>query len=569
MTPPAKTDRCSNEQYLLQWERHRLVQLRARPTLGNPTGNSSSLARSRWSDLQINLDRALVDWGGLPVKRTARRVGRARARTLGKLSQARTELSRAQAVLAQVNQQVSEMTERVAACDQRQLVREANEQLVVSALNAHTAAELAERSRRDGATSFERRARRELRAKDALAAMNVNLEDRVSERTRQLETARDDALAAVHAKEEFLSNMSHELRTPMNGMLGALELLTKSEVTPKQAHYLEVATASGEALLAILNEVLDFAKIGSNLLHVDRTPIDVNAIARSVAALFSALAERKAIDLQFVSDPDMTEMRLGDALHLRQVLLNLVGNAMKFTPHGQVILRTQLIHDGDFERVAFEVKDAGIGIAASQLERIFEPFVQADDPANARPGGTGLGLSISRQLVRAMGGELKVSSVHGQGSTFGFELALDLAPATAAMPLNEAEDESTADLTGRVLLVEDNLVNQLVGVAMLESLGLDVVSSDNGEDALVKMAEMSFALVLMDCHMPVMDGYEATHRIRAAESCDGRSRMPIVALTANAFTNDVDRCLAAGMDAHLAKPYSTKQLRAALAPWLQ
>ena len=287
--------------------------------------------------MQINLDRALVDWGGLPVKSTARRVGRARARTLGKLSQARTELSRAQAVLAQVNQQVSEMTERVAACDQRLLVREANEQLVVSALNAHTAAELAERSRRDGATSFERRARRELRAKDALAAMNVNLEDRVSERTRQLEAARDDALAAVHAKEEFLSNMSHELRTPMNGMLGALELLTKSEVTPKQAHYLEVATASGEALLAILNEVLDFAKIGSNLLHVDRTPIDVNAIARSVAALFSALAERKAIDLQFISDPDMTEMRLGDALHLRQVLLNLVGNAMKFTPHGQVI----------------------------------------------------------------------------------------------------------------------------------------------------------------------------------------------------------------------------------------
>jgi len=504
------------------------------------------------------------------VKTTSRRIGRARARTLGRLSQAQTQLSRTQAILAQANQQVLEATERLAACEQSQLVREANEQLVISALNAHTAAELAERSRRDGATSFERRARRELRAKDALAAMNVNLEDRVSERTRQLETARDDALAAVHAKEEFLSNMSHELRTPMNGMLGALELLTKSEVTPKQAHYLEVATASGEALLAILNEVLDFAKIGSNLLHVDRTPIDVNAIARSVAALFSALAERKTIDLQFIPDPDMTEMRLGDALHLRQVLLNLVGNAMKFTSHGLVTLRTRLIHDGDVERVAFEVKDAGIGIAASQLERIFEPFVQADDPTHERPGGTGLGLSISRQLVRAMGGELTVTSVHGQGSTFGFELALDLAPVTAAIPLNALEDESAAEhLSGRVLLVEDNLVNQVVGVAMLESLGLDVVSSDNGEEALVKMAEMSFELVLMDCHMPVMDGYEATHRIREAETREGRSRMPILALTANAFTNDVDRCLAAGMDAHLSKPYSTKQLRTALAPWLR
>jgi signal transduction histidine kinase/ActR/RegA family two-component response regulator len=503
------------------------------------------------------------------VKTTTPKAGRARARTLGRLSQAQTQLSRTQAALAQMKQQVLEATERLVACDQAQLVREANEQLVISALNAHTAAELAERSRRDGATSFERQARRELRAKDALAAMNVNLEDRVSERTRQLEMARDDALAAVHAKEEFLSNMSHELRTPMNGMLGALELLTTSEVTPKQAHYLEVATASGEALLAILNEVLDFAKIGSNLLHVDRAPIDVNAIARSVADLFSALAERKTIDLRFIPDPELSEMRLGDALHLRQVLLNLVGNAMKFTPHGQVILRTQLVREGELERVAFTVKDAGIGIAASQLERIFEPFVQADDPTHERTGGTGLGLSISRQLVRAMGGQLTVTSVHGQGSTFGFELPLEPAPVTAAMPLNELDDASTNErLTGRVLLVEDNLVNQMVGIAMLESLGLDVASSENGEEALRKMAETPFELVLMDCHMPVMDGYEATHRIREAESHDGRPRMPIIALTANAFANDVERCLAAGMDAHLAKPYSTKQLRAAIEPWL-
>ncbi len=504
------------------------------------------------------------------MKRTTRRVDDPRTRTLRRLSQARLELSRTQAVLMDLNQQVRDATERLAASDQSQHVREANEQLVISALNAHTVAELAERSRRDGASSFERRARRESRAKEALARLNANLEDRVSERTRQLEIARDEALAAVHAKEQFLSNMSHELRTPMNGMLGALELLSKSELEPRQAHYLEVATASGEALLATLNEVLDFAKIGSNLLHVDHAPLDVNAIARSVAALFSASAERNAIDLQFIPDPGLTAMRLGDALHLRQVLLNLVGNAIKFTPQGQVILRTQLLSDDDFERVAFEVKDAGIGIDASQLERIFEPFVQADDPARERLGGTGLGLSISRQLVRAMGGELKVTSVHGQGSTFGFELALEAAPLTAAMPLNDLEGASSTELLkGRVLLVEDNLVNQMVGVAMLESLGLDVVSSENGEEALAKLEVTPFAVVLMDCHMPVMDGYEATHRIREAERRNGRPRLPIVALTANAFTNDVDRCLAAGMDAHLAKPYSTKQLRAALAPWLQ
>jgi signal transduction histidine kinase/ActR/RegA family two-component response regulator len=504
------------------------------------------------------------------MKKTIRRIDGARIKALRELSHARLQLSRTQAILADLNREVLDVTERLAASDQSHHVREANGQLVISALNAHTAAELAERSYRDGASSLERRVRMELRAKEALAALNVNLEDRVSERTRQLEMARDEALAAVHAKEEFLSNMSHELRTPMNGMLGALELLSQSELKPKQAHYLEVATASGEALLAILNEVLDFAKIGSNLLHVDRAPIEVNAIARSVAALFSASAERKAIDLQFIHDPELTDMRLGDALHLRQVLLNLVGNAMKFTPQGQVILRTRRVHDGDFERVSFEVQDAGIGIDASQLERIFEPFVQADDPTHEPLGGTGLGLSISRQLVRAMGGELQVSSVHGQGSTFSFELALEVVPVTAAMPLNDLEEASgTERLQGHVLLVEDNLVNQMVGVAMLESLGLAVVAAENGEEALAKLAAMPFAMVLMDCHMPVMDGYEATHRIREAERHNGHPRMPIVALTANAFKSDVDRCLAAGMDAHLAKPYSTKQLRAAVAPWLQ
>jgi CheY-like chemotaxis protein len=296
----------------------------------------------------------------------------------------------------------------------------------------------------------------------------------------------------------------------------------------------------------------------------------VNGIARSVVALFSALAESKEIDLQFIPDPALSALRLGDALHLRQVLLNLVGNAMKFTPRGQVILRTQLFREGDSECVAFEVKDAGIGIEASQLERIFEPFVQAEDPTHALPTGTGLGLSISRQLVRSMGGELTVASVRGQGSTFRFALALEAAPVTAAMPLDVLEDESTIErLKGRVLLVEDNLVNQIVGVAMLESLGLDVVATSNGEEALAKMAEMPFELVLMDCHMPVMDGYEATRRIREAERCGDRRRMPIVALTANAFRSDVDRCLSVGMDAHLAKPYSSKQLRSAIAPWLK
>ena len=487
-----------------------------------------------------------------------------------KLAQTRLQLSHVRLVLAELTRQVHQAKAQLISDSLRQHQRDANEKLVVSALNAHAAAELAERARLDGATSAERRARRDLRTKTALAAMNVNLEDRVCERTRDLVMARDDALAASRAKEEFLSNMSHEIRTPMNGMLGALELLSKTSLQPRQAQYIEVATASGEALLAILNEVLDFTKIGSNLLRLDHAAIDVNAIAGSVAALFSAAAERKAIDLQFVADPALSSKRLGDALHLRQVLLNLVGNALKFTPHGLVVLSTRLVGSNGAEHVAFEVKDAGVGIDASQLQKIFDPFVQADGPAQGHQGGTGLGLSISRQLVRAMGGELSVESVHGQGSTFRFELTLEIAPEAAASPLDDFGDAASSEnLSGRVLLVEDNPVNQMVGVAMLESLGLQVVAADNGEVALARMAEITFAMVLMDCHMPVLDGYEATRRLRETERRDGLPRIPVIALTANAFKSDVARCLAAGMDAHLAKPYSAKQLRAAITPWLQ
>ena len=432
-----------------------------------------------------------------------------------------------------------------------------------------SAEELAERSRGDGATAAERKARRELRAQEVLAAMEVDLEDRVSVRTRELETARDDALAAVRAKEEFLANMSHEIRTPMNGMLGALELLSKTALQPGQAHYLDVATTSGEALLAILNEVLDFSKIGSNLLVIEQLPIDVNAIARSVVALFSATAERKGIDLQCRPDLALSDLRLGDALHLRQVLLNLVGNAVKFTPSGRVTLRTRLSEHPSRPTVAFEVEDAGVGIDPSQLERIFEPFVQADHSGHRPQGGTGLGLSISRQLVRVMGGELTVESRRGTGSLFRFELVLDMAPETAPMPLDGAADAAlTEKLTGRVLLVEDNLVNQMVAVAVLESLGLEVVTADNGEAALAEMAGAVFAVVLMDCNMPVMDGYQATHEIRQAEIRNGLPRTPILALTASALRNDVQRCLLSGMDAHLSKPFTAKQLRAAIVPWL-
>ncbi|MBX9794917.1 MAG: hypothetical protein K2Y02_11520, partial [Burkholderiaceae bacterium] len=273
---------------------------------------------------------------------------------------------------------------------------------------------------RDMMDRIEQGQREQTRVQQELAALNAGLEDRVAERTSELEQARDDALAAARAKEQFLSNMSHEIRTPMNGMLGALDLLSQTELDARQSQYIEVAATSGEALLGIINEVLDFAKIGAGGLQLAREPIDVNAIARSVTTLFSASAQRKAIELRLIADPALDGWRRGDSLRLRQVLLNLVGNAIKFTQRGRILVTTRCIGAEDDERVAFEVSDTGIGIEKSQHGRIFEPFVQAQDIARLRHGGTGLGLAISRYLVRAMGGELGVDSEPGKGSVFRF-----------------------------------------------------------------------------------------------------------------------------------------------------
>jgi CheY-like chemotaxis protein len=258
------------------------------------------------------------------------------------------------------------------------------------------------------------------------------------------------------------------------------------------------------------------------------------------------------------------------------VLLNLVGNAIKFTQRGRILVTTSCIGTGDGERVAFEVSDTGIGIEKTQHSRIFEPFVQALDPARPGHGGTGLGLAISRDLVRAMGGELEVESLPGEGTVFRFALPLRRAPGSAVAAPTSPPDAVAASpelqharfLSGRVLLVEDNSVNRMVGTAMLESMGLTVVAAEDGEEALAVLSRTTVALVLMDCQMPVMDGYEATHRLREIERLTGAPRLPVIALTANALSGDVERCLAAGMDAHLAKPFLISQLRALIEHWL-
>ena len=363
-------------------------------------------------------------------------------------------------------------------------------------------------------------------------------------------------------KSRFLATMSHEMRTPLNGLLGMLQVLRR-EARESQAEAYELMERSGAHLLRIINDVLDLSKIEAGRIELGSEPFDLAGVVDDAARIFGSLCEQKGIALTLQSDLGASHWVLGDGARVRQVLDNLLGNACKFTTAGCVTLHAH--RDG--ERVVFRIEDSGIGIAPEELPLLFSPFHQADSSYARRHGGTGLGLVIARQLAREMRGDVRCERTGPQGSEFVFEAALPLCNVPIATPASESE--AGPALRGRVLLVEDNAVNVIVATALLEQLGLQVESVGDGEAAIARCREHPPDLVLMDCQMPSVDGFEATRRIRQSEARAGAGRLPIIALTANALPCDRARCLAAGMDDHLPKPVQQDELRRVLARWLR
>ncbi|THD62414.1 ATP-binding protein [Phenylobacterium sp.] len=377
---------------------------------------------------------------------------------------------------------------------------------------------------------------------------------------RDLESARDAANAANVLKTQFLANMSHEIRTPLNGVLAMAEVMSMGELADVQRERLGIIRQSGSLLLAVLNDVLDLSKIEAGKLSLVKEDFDLVPTLSATAETFQVLARGKGLGFGFTISAEAEGWWRGDADRLRQIVGNLLSNAVKFTPEGSVEAFVDITENAQALRLV--VRDSGVGIAPEKLPALFEKFTQADNSATRRFGGTGLGLAICRELTQMMGGSIDVESREGHGSTFTVELPLSRGEAAGAA--TEAAAHDTGDRNIRLLAAEDNPTNQQVLAAVMESLGIDIDIVGDGKQAVDAWKVGGYDLVLMDIQMPVMDGIDAARAIRDHEAAEQRKRTPIVALTANALTHQVDEYLAAGMDGHVAKPIEIAKLYEAI-----